>query len=460
MFRKIVYEPVFIPKGRRKEGDIMIRCTQGGRSVDIPTNISCMSHQFSCGSINYHKEGHDGLNAMLTQIISDIQSTEIEAFRKDIEMTVQRIYSMYWEHLNASLPLLKFTNAVLETSPNRREVTKDRYRSIVRHINKYQPGITLEEIDLDWLHRYEVKCMEDGLSESSVWTHMKAIRTMFNEAIKRDLLKQSQNPFRLYPIPETRYRTDVLRFAEIEQLMDYVFKGDDRKFRHIRDLFCFACFTGLRITDLLSLKRENIRQIGDVTWLQIHTHKTGTYVQIPLSIIFYGYAIDILNRYRCLEDLVSYCDSSGPNRAVAKMLKVTGIGGTQHITMHTARRSCITALADFGVNIYTIQKIVGHKRLSTTQKYCVLSTASIENELTRVFSRDTVRKEQKVLFVGRGGKKYYADSDYLRCTNCRFCKVTDSGNKHVCELKRENTKVYDWCGCFREKLIRKSRRKE
>jgi integrase len=57
-------------------------------------------------------------------------------------------------------------------------------------------------------------------------------------------------------------------------------------------------------------------------------------------------------------------------------------------SLHTARRSCITALADFGVNIYTIQRIAGHARISTTQKYIQLSTATIEADLRKAFPKD------------------------------------------------------------------------
>ena len=279
---------------------------------------------------------------------------------------------------------------------------------------------------------------------------MKVLRTLFNEAIRRDLMKQFQNPFRFYQIPEPRYRTDVLRFQEIVALMDFEFKGEDRRYCHIRDLFCFACFTGLRVSDLLRLTPEHINKVGDTTWLRIHTQKTGAYVQIPLSVIFYGHAMDILRRYPSVTEMVAYADRTGINRAIAKMLAVTGIGGSQHITIHTARRSCITALADFGANIYTIQKLVGHQRPTTTAKYMQLSTASVENELQRIFIRDVMKDKHEVICVRSNGQKLYADSDYLKCKNCAHCKKYKNNKLH-CTLMRSYTHTYDWCRRFTEK---------
>jgi integrase len=215
---------------------------------------------------------------------------------------------------------------------------------------------------------------------------MKVLRMLFNEAIKRDLLKPWQTPFRLYEIPELRYRTDVLRFAEMEELLRYKF--EDQKIRRARDFFLLSCYTGLRYGDMIKLKQENIRQVGTETWLTIKTTKTGILVQIPLTIIFYGRAMEILGRYKTVDDIVGFKWNSTINRLIKDMLSQAHIGGSQQITVHTARRSCITGLADFGVNIYTIQRIAGHTRISTTQKYIQLSTATIEADLRKAFPKD------------------------------------------------------------------------
>ena len=149
-----------------------------------------------------------------------------------------------------------------------------------------------------------------------------------------------------------------------------------------------GCYTGLRWADLASVTSDNIREVGSETWLTIKTQKTGILVQIPLTIIFYGRAMNILKKYKRIEDLTGYKNNSSYNRLLHELIGISKVGGSQHITIHTARRSCITGLADFGVNVYTIQRIAGHARLSTTQKYIQLSTASIEADLRKAFPKD------------------------------------------------------------------------
>lgn len=389
MLQKIVYDVVFNPSKYSRTGDgmIVVRASQGRKSVDIPTNIFCQSNQFSNGYINSLHPQFDGLNAMLNQIIIDIQATEIEAFRKDINMTVQRLYSMYVEALSTSVPLTEFAENVLKYCSNRKEVTKRSYRDAVRNANEFSPGVAMDDIDIGWVKKYERWQYDRGVSDSTIWSRLKIIRALFNEAIKRDLLKPWQTPFRLYEIPELRYRTDVLRFAEMEELLAYRF--EDQKLRKARDFFLLSCYSGLRYGDMIRLTSDHIRQVNDETWLSIKTSKTGKLVQVPLSIIFYGRAMQILARYKSVEDLVGvFRNNTTINRCIHDLFAICKIGGSQRITVHTARRSCVTGLADFGVNIYTIQRVVGHARLTTTQKYIQLSTAAIEADLRKAFPRD------------------------------------------------------------------------
>lgn len=135
MLHKISYDVIFNPSKQHRSGDgmLMVRASQGRKSVDIPTNIYCESRQFSGGYVNSLHPQFDGLNAMLNQIILDIQATEIEAFRHDINMTVQRLYSMYVESLSTTVPLTEFSENVLKYSSTRKEVTKRTYRDVIKY---------------------------------------------------------------------------------------------------------------------------------------------------------------------------------------------------------------------------------------------------------------------------------------------------------------------------------------
>ena len=125
------------------------------------------------------------------------------------------------------------------------------------------------------------------------------------------------------------------------------------------------------------------------------------------------------------------------------------------MTIHTARRSCVTALADFGVNVYTIQKIVGHQRITTTQKYMVLSTASLEADLRKAFNKDKQDSPQReVIYKCKDGTLLYENSPRLCCNKCQHAKqVIDKNSKGYwyCNRIHNKTKSFSWCRDFKER---------
>ena len=64
--------------------------------------------------------------------------------------------------------------------------------------------------------------------------------------------------------------------------------------KRAKDIFVFGCIVGLRVSDLMSLKKSNLVYTEKEVWLIINTQKTGTEVRIPLP----DYALQIIDRYK------------------------------------------------------------------------------------------------------------------------------------------------------------------
>lgn len=449
MFTKVIYS-VMMSKERNGRGErhLKILATVRGRSISFPTNIYVDKKQLKDEEVVDHPQAV-GLNAMLSQYIIDLQGIELELFRRNIDVTIQSLYSNYTEQITADTPLTDFNDYVMKHCTNRRKTTKQRYYDAVKQINLFHPRVCLEDIDIAWLKKFEKHLLAKGVQDSTVWSRMKILRALFNEAIKRDLLRPNQNPFRFYEIPEIRSRNDVLMFTEVEELELMGFKSASE--RHIRDVFCFGCYTGLRWSDLHRLTKDNLRQTDGITWLQVKTQKTGAFVQIPLSVIFFGNAMRILEKYADISDLCGYECNTTVNRGIKDLMDKANIGGGQRITMHTARRSFITALSDFGVPLATTQKLAGHSRISTTSKYLQLSTGMILRDIELAFSEKTskilhVDIRRQVLRVSVTGHRLIIGGELLRCKNCSFYK------RYRCRLFKKKRTNNDWCDSFSERL--------
>jgi len=114
------------------------------------------------------------------------------------------------------------------------------------------------------------------------------------------------------------------------------------------------------------------------------TEKTGEKVKIPIYAIFNGKALDIIKKYwdlsrsRCFQ----YLTNQHINRALKTISKLAGIN--KNITFHTARHTTATFLLYKGANISVVQKILGHKKISTTQIYGHIMDITIENEIKTI----------------------------------------------------------------------------
>jgi site-specific recombinase XerD len=134
----------------------------------------------------------------------------------------------------------------------------------------------------------------------------------------------------------------------------------------LRAASLFSCLTGLRISDILQLRWEDIRDFPDGgKCVRLCTEKTETEATIPIS-----------------KEALELCGTPGTglvfkdltrlivNTKLKPWLKECGI--TKYITFHCFRHTYATQLIAGGMDIYTVSKMLTHKNVSTTQIYADL----------------------------------------------------------------------------------------
>ena len=143
----------------------------------------------------------------------------------------------------------------------------------------------------------------------------------------------------------------------------------------------FACLTGLRISDILKLRWEDFEIAHDQGYcLRIRTQKTQTEATLPISneayelcgepstgIVFKGLKRSMINH---------------PLKA---WLKKAGI--TKPFSFHCLRHTCASLLLAQGTDLYTISTLLGHRNISTTQRYAHISEKRLASA-THLLSHD------------------------------------------------------------------------
>jgi len=170
-----------------------------------------------------------------------------------------------------------------------------------------------------------------------------------------------------------------LTLEELMTLKDFTFEKNN--YRKARDIFCFGCFTGLRISDILQLTRDHVKNGQIIKSIQ----KTRRMEMIPIN----KFAQEIIDRYpkdsaRLLpkmsqQKLNQYIKKCCEEAKFTEMIKIVRFSGNQPkeytypkhelITSHVARKTFITNSLMLNMNPKVIKEIVGHKKDSTLNKY-------------------------------------------------------------------------------------------
>ena len=118
------------------------------------------------------------------------------------------------------------------------------------------------------------------------------------------------------------------------------------------------------------------------TWLIYKSIKTGTEVRLPLFLLFEKKGLDILNKYKGdSSSLFCLQDNSNVNKELIELSRLAGI--LKRVSFHTARHTNATLLIYKGINITTVQKLLGHKSVRTTQIYASVMDTTIIHDLER-----------------------------------------------------------------------------
>ena len=184
-----------------------------------------------------------------------------------------------------------------------------------------------------------------------------------NKAVKDDLIPLNPATKILYSDrPRKGNATkEYLTLDEVKELIKTPCKYD-----MLKRAFLFACFCGLRYSDIRRLTWNKMHKVdGNKFQVEIKQQKTGETLYLPLS----ENALSWLPEQKETNDNIFLLPNS--TTTIEKHLgiwsKTAGIN--KHITFHVARHTNATLMLYFGGDIYTVSKLLGHTSVKTTQVY-------------------------------------------------------------------------------------------
>ena len=297
--------------------------------------------------------------------------------------------------LGGVVSFLKFAQQVIVNS-DRKPGTKDNMLGTVATLKEFRNVIEFTDINYTFLKEFDAFLRNKGLKVNTVGKHMRILRTLVNEAINEGYILQEAYPFRKFKIKREKKEHNFLMPADLEKLERLELPDRKNNSRHILDAFLFCCYCGLRFSDFKQLTCKNLVTVDGKEWLVLNSVKTGVKLNIPLYLLFNGKALGIMRKYDSIEQLAALGCNSDTNRTLQKLGRMAHIG--KKFTYHTSRHTCATLLVHQGVPITTVQKLLGHTSVKTTEIYSEVFDETIIKDLTRAnqkyYNRRNVKQNQ------------------------------------------------------------------
>jgi tyrosine recombinase XerC len=277
----------------------------------------------------------------------------------------------------------------LEIEKNYSPHTILNYKLDLRDFGKFLAETQIEKVDYLFLRKYLAILKEKKLNNRSIARRLSALRSFFKFLTREGYLKN--NPILVLSSPkQERHLPQFMTEAEVARLIESAFAKHQSDERGLRDRAILETFysTGIRISELAGLnidtvdfysgvvkvlgkgRKERIAPIGEIAIKAIRNYIEKRKRQS--SALF-------LNKNG------SRITARGIRMIVAKYLHLAGI--KPGISPHTFRHSFATHLLNRGADLRTVQELLGHANLSTTQIYTHLSTERLKNVYDKAHPR-------------------------------------------------------------------------
>lgn len=257
---------------------------------------------------------------------------------------------------------------------DRKKRTYQRYTWVLSVVKKYLKSqdlkdIPKERIDEDFvrsIHNFvtnDLNFKQNTVSEFFIGLHRVIRLAIKNKALKKD-------PLHKYRIERTPPKHKYLTKERLDFIMNVELPTS--RMCYMRDLFVFACFTGMGQADMKNFTFESIDIHDDGSlWIPYRRQKTDIQCQVPLLDI----PRLIIEKYRdgrttgTVFNIPKY--GSGMKYLLDRICDYTGID--YHITFYMARHTYATEIClSNGLPPETIKKTMGHTSYETTKTYVEL----------------------------------------------------------------------------------------
>lgn len=324
------------------------------------------------------------LNRMLYENIAAIEQTELGLWQQGKSISLDLLKNSIDNPLSNGRSFLTFFKEEIANS-SLKESTRQNHLSTLELLQEFKKEVLFTDLTFEFVSSFDNYLQSKGYHLNTIAKHMKHLKRYINVAINKEYMDIQKYAFRKYKIKSIEGSHTHLAPEELHKFENLQLTGRYTRLQKTKDAFLFCCYAGLRYSDFTNLTSANIVEFHQETWIIYKSVKTGMEVRLPLYLLFEGKGIQILQRYK--DDFNSFFklkDNSNINKELNILAGLAKID--KRVSFHTARHTNATLLLYNGANITTVQKLLGHKSVKTTQVYANIMDITVVRDLEKTAS--------------------------------------------------------------------------
>lgn len=262
------------------------------------------------------------------------------------------------------------------------ENTIESYKRDLDKFLEYNKNTSIDNISNEDLKKYIKYLNDNGLNEKSIARNISSLKSFYKFLVISKYVSSNTSDSLYLPkikksLPSTLTEEEVISLLDIELTDNFSYRN--------KAMLELLYATGLRVSELINLKLQDVDFSQDI----IRTFGKGSkeriipigdYAKEYLEKYIYEYRSSMLkkenNEYIFLNNHGKQMTRQGFFKIIKKIAKEKGIN--KELSPHTLRHSFASHLLKYGADLRTIQELLGHSDISTTQIYTHITNEELK----------------------------------------------------------------------------------
>lgn len=372
----------------RKDGSypLVLRISHQGYSASIAMKFSLKEKDWDNKNRSIRKSYKT--NESITRINNEIQKKRNDAM--DIVMKLHDLGELDYltitelkqkiENPVANHSFYSYTEQLInELNQAHRYGTARSYKGVVSVLKEYagKRELSFKNVNYQFLTKFEINHIAKGNSYNGLSVYLRAIRAIYNKAIKAGIVDRELYPFEAYKIKSEPTEKRALEWEKFRKIIELDIPPEHEYFNARNYFVASYMMYGINFSDLAYLKKENIVN-GRIKYRRRKTSKlydikiTDNLNKILTHYLEmnnpFGYIFPIIRSDNPQsQDKSIQWARSRYNRKLKKIAKMCGI--EEKLTSYVSRHSFATQAMLQEVPLNAISTMLGHSSLKTTEIY-------------------------------------------------------------------------------------------